>query len=180
MIFATVGTQLPFDRLLISLNEWAKRHSGYPIFAQTGPSTLVFDHLEAARNLGQADFQERVTSARLIVAHAGIGTILSAAELAKPIIVMPRRKVLGEHRSNHQIDTAEKLKHLGNVTIAQDEAALWRAINHAIAQDFCCEPAEGVSAFSRRNALIQTVRDFTLGASTTVPTPLTLEPQVAK
>ena len=57
-------------------------------------------------------------SARMIVAHAGMGTIISAMQQEKPIIVFPRIARLGEHRNEHQLATAEKMKELGFVYVA--------------------------------------------------------------
>ena len=36
----------------------------------------------------------------MIVAHAGMGTIISAMQHQKPIIIFPRIAALGEHRTN--------------------------------------------------------------------------------
>lgn len=60
----------------------------------------------------------------MIVAHAGMGTILSALRYGKPILVMPRRASLGEQRNEHQLATASHLARLGKVTVAMDEQEL--------------------------------------------------------
>ena len=36
MIFATVGTQLPFDRLIVALDQWAASSPDVEVFAQIG------------------------------------------------------------------------------------------------------------------------------------------------
>jgi UDP-N-acetylglucosamine transferase subunit ALG13 len=84
MIFATVGTQLPFDRLLLGLDGWAAANPGIPVLAQAGASQRRFRHIETVGQLSQAEFPRPVRGRRLVVAHAGMGTILSAAELGKP------------------------------------------------------------------------------------------------
>jgi UDP-N-acetylglucosamine transferase subunit ALG13 len=48
-----------------------------------------------------------------------MGTILSAAELGKPVILMPRRAKFGEHRNDHQQDTALEMARLSNVTVVR-------------------------------------------------------------
>ena len=100
MIFATVGTQLPFDRLLSGLDSWAARNPEVPILAQTGASERRFGHIRTVSQLSQANFQAQFEKARLIVAHAGMGTILSAAEFGKPVILMPRLAKFNEHLHN--------------------------------------------------------------------------------
>ena len=60
-------------------------------------------------------------SSTAIVAHAGMGTILTALELGKPLLIMPRRAALGEHRNDHQLATAERFAAVDGVKVAFDE-----------------------------------------------------------
>lgn len=53
-----------------------------------------------------------------MVAHAGIGTILSAKRLGKPLVILPRRHALGEHRNDHQLATAREVAAQTGVYIA--------------------------------------------------------------
>lgn len=129
MIFATVGTQLPFDRMLVSLNRWAARNPHIPVFAQIGDSCLDFPFLETKKQLSQAEFQSKLRQARVIVAHAGMGTILSAAELGTPLILMPRRLKYNEHRSDHQMDTAAEMSRLSNLVVVEDGPTLGRRLD---------------------------------------------------
>jgi UDP-N-acetylglucosamine transferase subunit ALG13 len=69
-------------------------------------------------------FREKFRAARIVVAHAGMGTIIKARESGKPIIVMPRRADVGEHRNDHQLATARQLRELGAVSVAFDEQEL--------------------------------------------------------
>lgn len=131
MIFVTVGTQLPFDRLLSAMNSWASRNQTTQVLAQTGASKARFSHLQTVARLNHADFSLRFEAAHLVVAHAGMGTILTAAELGKPIILMPRLAKFGEHRNDHQLDTAAEMSRLSNVTIAHDGDALHQALDAA-------------------------------------------------
>ena len=160
MIFATVGTQLPFDRLLIGLNSWAMRNPDVPIMAQTGSSTHEFPHIETVSHLSQSEFRARFEAARLIVAHAGMGSILSAAELGKPIILMPRRAKFQEHRNDHQQDTANEMARLSNVTVAQDNDDLHEALDLAVSRGFEMAPQPSVSQINALDPLIEAVRDF--------------------
>jgi UDP-N-acetylglucosamine transferase subunit ALG13 len=74
--------------------------------------------------LAPGEFSRRLSQARVIVAHAGMGTILSALKSEKPILVMPRRAALGEQRNDHQLATARHLWTLGKVNVAMDDEAL--------------------------------------------------------
>lgn len=119
MIFCTVGTQAPFDRFLKIIDEIAA-DLDEKIVAQAYKSQYEAKHIEVVDFLPPDKFQELFSSARMIVAHAGMGTIISAMTQQKPIIVFPRIAKLGEHRNEHQLATAEKMKELGYVYVAND------------------------------------------------------------
>jgi UDP-N-acetylglucosamine transferase subunit ALG13 len=70
------------------------------------------------------EFYETLVSASLVISHAGMGSIISAIELGKPIIVVPRQAALGEHRNDHQLATARSLRKSSRVTVALDETEL--------------------------------------------------------
>lgn len=164
MIFATVGTQLPFDRLLLGLDTWAAANPGVPVLAQAGASRRRFRHIETVGQLGQSEFRDRFGEARLVVAHAGMGTILSAAEMGKPLVLMPRRAKFGEHRNDHQEDTAREMARLSNVTVVRDGEALHAALDMALARGFeapCLRPSVGGDGHF---PLIDVIRDFVWNA----------------
>ncbi|MDU8913709.1 glycosyltransferase [Aestuariicoccus sp. MJ-SS9] len=160
MIFATVGTQLPFDRLLIGLDSWAERNPGIPVLAQAGTSRQRFRNIETVGQLSQSQFLSTFREARLVVAHAGMGTILSAAELGKPLILMPRRAKFGEHRNDHQNDTAQEMARLSNVTIVEDGEALHAALDLAAARGFEAMPGGAEQSGTSLDPLLEVIRDF--------------------
>lgn len=129
MIFVTVGTQLPFDRLIGAVDAWAGAGSRVPVFAQIGPSRLRPRHIEYAQFVSPAECARRMEQASAIVAHAGMGTILTALELGKPLLVLPRRASLGEHRNEHQLATAHRFSELGRLQVAFDESQLPSALD---------------------------------------------------
>ena len=124
MIFVTVGSADPFERLIRAMDEWAGSRGRTDIFAQIGKSDYVPRHMEAVHFLEPAEFRERVRSARLVVAHAGMGSIITAMELGTPIIVMPKWAHLGEHRNDHQVATAKKFGQKQGIIVANDEKDL--------------------------------------------------------
>lgn len=127
MIFVTVGAQMAFDRLVAAVDDWAGRTPGADVFAQIGPSELQPKHVRWERFLDPAAFRERVLACDAIVAHAGMGSILTALEHGKPILVMPRRGDLQETRNDHQVATAARFREMGRVAVADDakELAPW-------------------------------------------------------
>lgn len=124
MIFVTVGTQLPFDRMVRTVDAWAGQNRDVEVFGQVGPSDYRPRNMKWSAFLDAAQCRQWVERASVVVAHAGMGSVLTALELGKPIIVMPRRAHLGEHRNEHQLATARNLLAQGRVIVALDEAHL--------------------------------------------------------
>jgi UDP-N-acetylglucosamine transferase subunit ALG13 len=124
MIFITVGTDLPFDRMMKVIDQWAGETGRKDIFAQIGEGGWRPAHISFVEFLEPAAFKERFAESTLIIGHAGMGTILSALLHGKPILVMPKLASLGEHRNEHQTATAKRMMALGNVNVAFDEAEL--------------------------------------------------------
>ena len=124
VIFVTVGGQLPFDRLVRAVDQWAFQEGRTDVFAQIGESSKPPTHIEWQRFLAPPDFQSKAREAEVIIAHAGMGSILTALEFGKPIVLMPRRKHLGEHRNDHQWATVKHLSQDVGIVVAEDEDAL--------------------------------------------------------
>lgn len=124
MIFVTVGTQLPFDRLISAIDAWAGADKDREVFAQIGPSRLRPRNIQSAEFVSPHECTARMLAASVVVAHAGMGTILTALEMGKPLLVMPRRAALGEHRNDHQLATARRFADGRSVAMALDESDL--------------------------------------------------------
>lgn len=155
MIFVTVGTDLPFDRMMKVIDRWAGENGRDDVFAQIGEGGWEPQNIQFSQFLQPPEFVERFKSADLIVSHAGMGTILSALHHGKPILVMPKRASLGEHRSEHQVATAERMRELGNVNVAADEAELLDWLNRL---DELARPNRIGNAAGE--SLIRGLRDF--------------------
>lgn len=123
MIFVTIGTQAPFDRFIKIIDEIAPQ-IGEEIIAQVYQCGFEPQHIKTVDFLAPDEFNELFMKSRLIVSHAGMGTILTAMQQQKPIIIFPRIAALGEHRNEHQLATAEKLKELKTVFVALTEKEL--------------------------------------------------------
>ena len=129
MILVAVGTQFPFDRLVETVDRWAGSSNRNDVVAQVGPSSLAPAHLRAHAFLPPAQFQKLIEQAELIIAHCGMGSILSALSLGKPIVVVPRSAARGEHRNDHQFATARRFASQPGVTVVWDAAELLRFLD---------------------------------------------------
>lgn len=153
MILVTVGTQLPFSRLIGAMDALAPTLDE-PIIAQVGPDTETRSHIETHPHLTPAQFDALYAEARLIVAHAGVGSILSAKRLRRPLIIVPRRFDLGEHRNDHQLATAREIEGTIGVRVAWDMADLPAMVQLA-------DPVPAESTLSpQAKSLIDRLRNF--------------------
>lgn len=158
MIFLTVGGQLPFDRLVDAVDEIAPK-IGEAIFGQIGKTELVPKNFEAVNFLKPDEFKSNFSKARLVIGHAGIGTILSAIELQKPMILMARRAAMGEHRNDHQLATVEQLGQIKGVHVVETADEIHELLTKA---DLAL-PEKGASP--NRNQLVDYLRAEVEGLS---------------
>ena len=131
MILVTVGSMMPFDRLIKAMDRWASDRDESQIFAQIGGGEPP-RHMRWARSVRPAEFSELVAKATVIVAHAGMGSIISAAEAGKSIVIMPRHACLKEHTTDHQVHTATRLLNRPGLFVAMSEAELPERIDQAM------------------------------------------------
>ena len=155
-IFVAVGTQLPFDRLVRTIDEWAGKEGRAGIFAQIANSLFVPRHMESAAFISPKEFRQRTEEADVVIAHAGMGTIITALELGKPVLVMPRLAKLGEQRNDHQLASARAFQNQGRIVVAWDETELreqLRTIDQLVgARKHLAKEADP--------RLVNTIRDF--------------------
>ena len=119
MIFLTVGTQFPFDRLVKAVDQ-AAGLNGFDekIVAQIGDSSYCPKNFEAVRSVEKAVFDRYFAEADGIISHAGMGTITMALDHKKPLLVMPRMKKYGEVVNDHQLAIVKKFEQLGYLLVA--------------------------------------------------------------
>lgn len=119
MIFVTVGSMLPFNRLAETMDQWAARHPGTEVICQIGEGSYEPKHMKWVRMVNNQEFVGYVSTAELIVAHAGTGSVFSALEYGKPIVLVPRYADTKEHTTDHQLHTANWLRGRQGVVIAE-------------------------------------------------------------
>lgn len=125
MIFLTVGTQFPFDRLVKAVDELIGRNEiGDKIFAQIGDTTYKPKNFESVSYLEKKQFDKYISDADSIISHAGMGTITMALEKKKPLLVMPRLKKYGEVVNDHQMELAVRYEKLGYLLMANSKEGM--------------------------------------------------------
>lgn len=134
MIFVTIGSMFPFDRLIRVMDQWASANSSQELFAQIGNGSYEPRHMPWTRMVAPSEFEQRVSSASLIVAHAGMGSVITAMEKGKPIILLPRRAADREHTTDHQLHTAVWLKGKAGIEVAMSDQELLDAVTQAVSR----------------------------------------------
>jgi len=118
LIFVTVGNHYQgFDRLIKKMDEIAGKidedvvmqigHTAYkPVNAE------YFSFLDSFEEILRLN-----RDARVVVSHAGAGSIVTALKEKTPVIVVPRLKKYNEHMNDHQLEIAKAMSDNKNVTV---------------------------------------------------------------
>jgi beta-1,4-N-acetylglucosaminyltransferase len=126
MIFVTVGSStIPFDRLLRAVDAW---RIDEPLVVQHGASAIRPRRAECVDFLDYDTFVDLVRGARLMITHAGVGSVMTALRERKRPIVVPRRRACGEAVDDHQTPFARRAGQLGLVTFVENADLLDAAI----------------------------------------------------
>ncbi len=161
MIFLTVGTIFPFDRLTRAVDEWVPA-TGHEVFGQLGE--LGMDnyrpkHYRWTERLTPVAFRARVQQADLVVTHAGIGTIVTALTFGKPLVLLPRKPEYKEVVNDHQMETIRRFEGRSGISVALEPDALGQRLSETLAG------SGRVSHLSESadDSLIATIQNFIRG-----------------
>jgi UDP-N-acetylglucosamine transferase subunit ALG13 len=130
VILVTVGTnEAPFDRLLRAV---ASLSTDEEIVVQLGSSAVV--PANAARTYDFLLFDDLVRemhASRVVVTHAGIGSIMTALSCGRRPVVAARLVSHREAVDDHQLPVARRLEEAGLVTLVEDLSQLEEAVARA-------------------------------------------------
>jgi UDP-N-acetylglucosamine--N-acetylmuramyl-(pentapeptide) pyrophosphoryl-undecaprenol N-acetylglucosamine transferase len=112
-VVVSVGTIKPygFRRLLESVARVLP--PDVEVLWQTGCTDVAGLPIDARASVPSEELVEAIADADLVIAHAGTGTALTAFELGRCPVLVPRRAAAGEHIDDHQVDTARTLSARG-------------------------------------------------------------------
>jgi len=128
MILVISGLTRGFPRLIKKMDEISK-FLDEEVVIQLGKTDFVPKHAEYFTYVDEEDYINLLERARLIICHAGIGTILTAYEYDTPFIIVPRLQKYQEHFDDHQMEIAKKLDEEGIGSVVYDVENLETAIN---------------------------------------------------
>jgi UDP-N-acetylglucosamine--N-acetylmuramyl-(pentapeptide) pyrophosphoryl-undecaprenol N-acetylglucosamine transferase len=120
-VVVTLGTIQPyqFRRLVARLARLLP--SGADVMWQTGATDVAGLGVDGRVTVPAPELEEAMLQADLVVAHAGTGTALTAFELGRYPVLVPRRRAFNEHIDDHQVETARMLAGRGLATYAEVE-----------------------------------------------------------
>lgn len=117
MIFVSLGTSMPFDRLLQAVDRIAPEEE---LVLQTGATSYRPSRGSCFEFLAVDEFVALVRRARIVVMHAGAGSVLTALANGKRPVVVPRLAAHGEAVDDHQVAFARRMSEAGLVTLVED------------------------------------------------------------
>jgi beta-1,4-N-acetylglucosaminyltransferase len=129
MIFVSVGThEAPFDRLLRAVGELRIDEE---LVVQYGPSDVRCDRATEFDYRPFDEVVELVRQARVVVTHAGVGSVMLALSNGKRPVVMARLRSFDEHVDDHQLELARRLADAGLVDLVEDGTGLSEALTRS-------------------------------------------------
>jgi len=109
LIFVTVGMHSKgFNRLVMEMDEIASKIDE-KILIQIGNSDYLPKYAHYFRFKSQEDMLTQIESARVVVSQAGAGSIITALNLKKKLILFPRLQQYGEVIDDHQLELFYRL-----------------------------------------------------------------------
>ena len=166
-ILFAAGTQFPFPRMDQAVLEVSRQRPDWSLVYQAGPEAALqqfssLPNLQVQPLFPAEQYRQLFAEADLVVTHAGMGNLLACLEQGKPFLMLPRLARLGEHRNDHQVDTAEAITERYSIPFHEDVDSLVRSI---LSYDAASVPAVDGEAILRQrkafgknlNALIGTL-----------------------
>lgn len=126
MIFVTLGTnEARFERLADAVDLIPP---GEDVLLQTGHSLGRPARATCIEFLPFDEMVDLVERARVVVSHAGVGSIMVALMAGRRPVVVPRRADLREAVDDHQLPLSRRLAAAGLVLLVEDVADLPAAV----------------------------------------------------
>jgi beta-1,4-N-acetylglucosaminyltransferase len=120
IILVTVGnSQWDFSRLVSKMDAIA-RDITEDVVMQIGSSKLIPKNAKYFRFVPKEEMDRLHDEARVVVSHAGIGSILTAIDYKKPLIIVPRMSIFNEMIDDHQSEISKELEKQQGILVIWD------------------------------------------------------------
>ncbi len=138
-VVVTLGTMRTygFRRAVVAVRRLLERLApDAEVLWQTGGTDVSGIGVAARAEVPAGELRAAMAEADLVVAHAGIGSTLTALDLGKQPVLLPRRRQHHEHVDDHQQMIASRLVQRGLAVSREvdqlDEEACWSALRTTV------------------------------------------------
>lgn len=155
LIFVVLGThELPFTRLLEEVERLAiEGVINERIVVQSGHTKYESTKMELIPFMSFEEMDRLYDEARLIIAHAGTGSIIQGVKKGKRVIAVPRLAKYGEHNDDHQLEIVAQFGQAGHIIGTDGPSQLEEALLKA-------ENFEPVPFVSGKENILKLLEDF--------------------
>ncbi len=126
MILVVLGTfPIEFKRPLLEIDKLCKEGNiTEEVIVQNGHTKIMTNHLNCMPFMSPEILSEFYENARLIISHAGTGSLIKGVKLNKKVIAIARLAKFGEHIDNHQVEILEEFAKMGYILPWREHDAL--------------------------------------------------------
>ncbi|GHC29847.1 hypothetical protein GCM10010082_24770 [Kushneria pakistanensis] len=109
------GTQLPFERMTNIFLKMAAMLENAEIYYQAGKGAYDIEVSSSCRDRNKIHvfdfcpedkYEALLKQSDIVVTHAGMGNVINLLAMQVDFVMFPRLVKYGEHRNNHQLDSA--------------------------------------------------------------------------
>lgn len=122
MILVVLGThELPFTRLLIEIDRL--KDNGFiqeEVVVQHGHTEYQSENMLLHPFVSYEEMERLYEGARMIITHAGTGSVMMGLRKNKTVIAAPRLKKYGEHNDDHQLQLVSVFATQGHILVWND------------------------------------------------------------
>jgi UDP-N-acetylglucosamine transferase subunit ALG13 len=106
MVFVVLGTwEAPFTRPLVEIEQAAREGLlAKPVIVQSGATPYQSSEMKIVPYFGKEELENMYEAADLIIAQAGVGSIMLGLRKRKKVISIARLAAHGEHIDDHQLE----------------------------------------------------------------------------
>ncbi|WP_343839015.1 PssE/Cps14G family polysaccharide biosynthesis glycosyltransferase [Salinibacillus aidingensis] len=150
-----LGThELPFTRLLDEMERL--KQSGLvddEIIVQNGNTRYSSEHMKLIPFMSYDEMERLFEQARLIITHAGTGSVTTGLKKGKKVIAAARLQKYGEHNDDHQLELVDVFEKQGHILSWSEGESLEDVIEQA-------EHFEPKPFHSGKDRMLKILHDF--------------------
>lgn len=155
MILVLLGTfRIEFPRPLIEIEKLCREGKlSEEIIAQTGHTNFKSEYFTIIPFMDVDKLNDLYDKARIIITHAGTGSMLNGVKRGKKVIAVPRLMKNGEHIDDHQLEIAKVFAEKNYVLPWYEDQPLYSILQQA--NDFVPE-----KYISKKEVIIDYLKNY--------------------